>query len=61
MSAAGCSTTLLIDSGTDQQGVTKGDSYAVDIELGIGLTVDSPDFQLNVSFPFNFTFYPERQ
>jgi hypothetical protein len=31
-----------------------GDSYAVDVDLGIGLTADSPDFQLTVSFPFNF-------
>lgn len=31
----------------------KGDSYAVDIDLGIGLTSDSPDFQLTVSLPIN--------
>jgi hypothetical protein len=34
----------------------KGGSYAVDIDLGIGLTSDSPDFQLTVSFPFDFSF-----
>lgn len=28
---------------------------AVDIDLGIGLTRDSPDFQLMVSFPFRFS------
>ena len=32
-----------------------GDSHAVDIDLGIGLTSDSPDFQLTVSMPFNFS------
>lgn len=36
--------------------VAKGESYAVDIDLGIGLTADSPDFQLTVSFPLNFSF-----
>ena len=35
---------------------TKGKFNAVDIDLGIGLTADSPDFQLTVSFPFNFSF-----
>jgi len=35
---------------------SKAESYAVDIDLGIGLTSDSPDFQLTVSFPFNFSF-----
>ena len=34
----------------------KGDSYAVDVDLNIGLTADSPDFQLTVSFPMNFEF-----
>lgn len=34
----------------------KGDSNAIDIDLGIGLTSDSPDFQLTVSLPFNFSF-----
>jgi hypothetical protein len=33
----------------------KGQSYAVDVDLGIGLTADSPDFQLTVSFPFKFS------
>jgi len=35
--------------------IATGDSYAVDIDLAIGLTAASPDFQLTVSFPFNFT------
>ncbi len=34
----------------------KGESSAVDVDLSIGLTSDSPDFQLTVSFPFNFSF-----
>ncbi len=34
--------------------MARGGSYAVDIDLGIGLTADSPDFQLSVSFPLNF-------
>jgi len=34
----------------------KGDSNAIDIDLGIGLTSDSPDFQLTVSLPFSFSF-----
>ena len=34
----------------------RGNSYAVDVDIGIGLTADSPDFQLTVSFPFNFSF-----
>ena len=34
----------------------KGNSESVDIDLGIGLTSDSPDFQLTVSFPFTFSF-----
>ncbi len=34
----------------------KGELYAVDIDLGIGLTADTPDFQLTVSFPFEFSF-----
>lgn len=29
--------------------------YAVDIDLGMGLTQDSPDFQLMVSFPFRYS------
>ena len=37
--------------------VAKGELYAVDVDLGIGLTADSPDFQLTVSFPFNFSFF----
>jgi hypothetical protein len=36
--------------------IAKGDSYAIDIDLGIGLTEDSPDFQFTVSTPFNFTY-----
>lgn len=33
-----------------------GDSHAMDIDLGIGLTSDSPDFQLTISFPLQFSF-----
>ncbi len=35
--------------------MAKGHRYSVDVDLGIGLTAESPDFQLSVSFPFNFT------
>jgi hypothetical protein len=31
-----------------------GNGHAVDFDLSIGLTSDSPDFQFTVSFPFNF-------
>ncbi|MDX2481030.1 MAG: hypothetical protein QNK24_11935 [Desulfuromusa sp.] len=31
------------------------DFYAVDIDLGMGLTQDSTDFQFTVSFPFRFS------
>jgi len=33
----------------------KSDFYAMDIDLTIGLTRDSPDFQLYVTFPFEFS------
>lgn len=33
----------------------KSDFYAMDIDLTIGLTRDSPDFQFSVSFPFEFS------
>lgn len=33
----------------------RGQSFAFDIDLGIGLTRDSPDFQLSISFPFEYT------
>jgi hypothetical protein len=33
----------------------KSDLYAMDINLTIGLTRDSPDFQFSVSFPFEFS------
>jgi hypothetical protein len=33
----------------------KSDFYAMDFNLTIGLTRDSPDFQLSVSFPFEFS------
>lgn len=32
----------------------QSDRFAIDVDLGVGLTSDSPDFQLTVSFPFNF-------
>jgi hypothetical protein len=33
----------------------KSDFFAFDIDLGIGLTQDSPDFQFGVSFPLQFS------
>lgn len=33
-----------------------GNGHALDIDLSIGLTSDSPDFQLTLSFPFNYSF-----
>ncbi len=33
----------------------KSDSYAMDIDLSIGLTRDATDFQLSVSFPFELS------
>ena len=30
------------------------DMYAVDVDLGIGLTRDTPDFQFTVTVPFEF-------
>lgn len=33
----------------------KSDFYAMDVDLTIGLTRDSPDFQFSVSFPFDFS------
>lgn len=33
----------------------KGNLYAIDIDLGIGLTRDTPDFQLTIAFPFKFS------
>ena len=33
----------------------QSDRFTTDIDLGIGLTSDSPDFQLTVSFPFSFS------
>jgi hypothetical protein len=33
----------------------KSDFYAMDIDLTIGLTRDSPDFQFSASFPFEFS------
>jgi len=34
----------------------RGEQFAYDIDLGIGLTRDSPDFQLSISFPFEYAF-----
>lgn len=47
-----------VTTGTFSVGLSTGmgDSHAIDIDLGIGLTSDSPDFQLTVSFPLQFTF-----
>lgn len=33
----------------------RSDHSAIDVDLGIGLTRDSPDFQLTVSYPFTFS------
>jgi hypothetical protein len=33
----------------------KGSLYAVDVDLAIGLTRDTPDFQLTLAFPFRFS------
>ncbi|MCP3676488.1 MAG: hypothetical protein GY721_02540 [Deltaproteobacteria bacterium] len=33
----------------------KSDFYAIDVDLTIGLTRDSPDFQFSASFPFEFS------
>ena len=33
---------------------SQNDSLAIDVDLGIGLTSDSPDYQFTVSFPYRF-------